>query len=352
MTAVEMRPRPAHAEPWLNRDTKHVSVGVAAVIFPLIASFLISKATGWPGVVVLGIYFLLQLIAASIGAAVTRGGRGIADSQLTVVILFATGIVATALGSVLYSVVTNGKAALQPHFIYENNVYVTTTTSLQYGGVGHAILGSVVMVGATTLVTVPIAVAVAVYLTESTGRLRGPVQFFAQALSGLPSVVSGLFIYSVFVATGLARPSGWLGAAALMFLMLPTVIRMSVEVLKLVPADLRSAALALGAPRKNAFFQVILPAAKSGIITAVLLGVARVVGETAPLLLTTRITANTNANIFAGDITTLPTYMFSFLTAGYDTGRARAWGAAFVLLITVGILFALVRKFSGNEVKK
>ena len=292
------------------------------------------------------------MVSAGIGAAFIRGKRGIADSLLTVVILFATGLVALALGSVLFSVVTNGKAALKPHFLYENNVYVTTTTSLEYGGVGHAILGTILTVGVTTLITVPLAVGVAVYLTESTGRLRGPVEFFAQALSGLPSVVSGLFIYAVFIATGLSRPAGWLGSAALMFLMLPTVIRMSVEVLKLVPADLRSAALALGAPRKNAFFQVILPAAKSGIITAVLLGVARVVGETAPLLLVTRPTSNTNANLFSGDMVTLPTYMFGFLTAGYDTGRARAWGSAFVLLITVGILFALVRKFGSNEVKK
>lgn len=352
MTTLELRPRPTHAEPWQNRDAKHVSVGVIAIVIPLLLTFALAKITSWPGVVILGAYLPIQLGFAGVGASITRGKRGIADALLTVFILFATGLVALALGSVLFSVIKNGKAALQPHFIYENNVYVTTTTSLEYGGVGHAILGTILMVGATTLITVPIAIGVAVYLTESTGRLRAPVAFFAQALSGLPSVVSGLFIYAIFIATGASRPAGWLGSAALMFLMLPTVIRMSVEVLKLVPADLRSAALALGAPRKNAFFQVILPAAKSGIITAVLLGVARVVGETAPLLLTTRITPSTNANLLSGDMSTLPTYMFGFLTAGYDTGRARAWGAAFVLLVTVGILFALVRKFSSNEVKK
>lgn len=352
MTTLEMRPRPAKAEPWLNRDTKHVSVTAAAVVLPILVTFALAKATGWPSVVIVGAYLPVQLLSAGIGAAIIRGKRGIADALLTVVILFATGLVALALGSVLYSVINNGKAAFQPHFLYENNVYVTTTTSLQYGGVGHAILGTVLMVGATTLITVPIAIGVAVYLTESTGRLRAPVEFFAQALSGLPSVVSGLFIYAIFIATGISRPAGWLGSAALMFLMLPTVIRMAVEVLKLVPPDLRSAALALGAPRKNAFFQVILPAAKSGIITAVLLGVARVVGETAPLLLTTRIAPNTNVNLLSGDMSTLPTYMFGFLTAGYDTGRARAWGSALVLLITVGILFALVRKFGSNEVKK
>jgi len=177
------------------------------------------------------------------------------------------------------------------------------------------------------------------------------VRFFAQSMSGLPSIVAGLFIYAVFISSGISRAAGWLGALALALLMLPTVVRMSEEVLKLVPGDLRSAALALGAPQRRAFFQVIMPAAKTGLVTAVLLGIARVVGETAPLVLTTRMTAQTNANPLTGDMASLPLYIFTFLTAGFDTGRARAWAAAFLLLAVVGLIFGTTRALTSQKVK-
>jgi phosphate transport system permease protein len=131
--------------------------------------------------------------------------------------------------------------------------------------------------------------------------------------------------------------------------MLPTVARVAEESLKLVPADLRLAALALGAPNYRAFFQVILPAAKSGIITALLLGLARVVGETAPLILTTNANNGTNGNPFEGGIASLPTFVYSFLGSGYATSQQRAWGGALVLLMLVGVLFASARIFGRTK---
>ena len=131
--------------------------------------------------------------------------------------------------------------------------------------------------------------------------------------------------------------------------MLPTVARVAEEALKLVPSDLRQAALALGAPNYRAFFQVVLPAAKSGIITAVLLGLARVVGETAPLILTINANNSTNLNPFNGGIAALPTYIYGFLGSLYQTSQDRAWGAALVLLIVVGLLFGLARFASRSK---
>ena len=350
---TQIAARPTNATPWKNRNKKNVAVIALASTIPSLIAVLVSNNLGLSGLATLFVVFLpLQLITSALAALSLRGKRGVADSFLNVGVIFSTITIGIMLGSVLFSVIRWGLKALSPHFLYQNSVYVTPTTSLEYGGVGHAILGSLIIVGLVTLVTVPLGIAVAVYLTETNGRFRGPVRFFSQAMSGLPSIVAGLFIYAVFIASGAIRPVGWLGAASLLLLMLPTIARMSEEVLKLVPGDLRSAALALGAPRRRAFFQVILPAAKTGLITAVLLGLARVFGETAPLILTTNISNETNINPTSNGMTTLTTYIYSFLGAGYDTSRQRAWGAALVLLIVIGILFSLARILGSKEVGK
>ena len=350
---TELLVRPINATPWKSRKRKNVVIIAFASIFPSVAAFVIATLFEIPGAIAVLIVFLpIQLVSSSLAALLLRGKRGVADAILNVGVIFSTFTISILLGSVLFSVISWGLKALSPHFLYQNSIYVSPTTSLDYGGVGHAILGSLIVVGLVTLVTVPLGIGVAVYLTETNGRFRGPVRFFSQAMSGLPSVVAGLFIYTVFIASGLVKPVGWLGAASLLLLMLPTIARMSEEVLKLVPGDLRSAALALGAPRRRAFFLVILPAAKTGLITAVLLGLARVFGETAPLILTTNISNETNINPTSDGMTTLPTYIYSFLSAGYDTSRQRAWGAALVLLIIIGFLFTLTRIFGSKAVGK
>ena len=344
--------RPADATPWNKRSSNFSLIIGLASIFPILLFLVALNISELSGAgALLTVFLPLQLLAAAIAAIVTRGRRGVADSQLSVFVYFATFFVIIMLGSIIYSVFSWGLKAVSPHFIYQNNVYVTPTTALDYGGAGHALVGSLLVVGLATLFAVPLGLAVAVYLTETRGRFKGPVRFLAQSMSGLPSIVAGLFVYALFIATGTANLSGWLGSLALALLMLPTVVRMAEEVLKLVPGDLRSAALALGAPQRRAFFQVIMPTAKAGLITAVLLGVARVVGETAPLILTTRLMSETSFNPFYGDLATLPTFIFSNLTAGFDTGRARAWGAAFLLLAVVGLIFGATRALTSQKHK-
>ena len=344
--------RPTDATPWKKRSSNFTSVIFLASIIPILLFLVALNISELSGAgALLTVFLPLQLLAAAIAAIVTRGRRGIADSQLSVFVYFATFSVVILLGSILFSIANWGLKAVSPHFIVQNNVYITPTTSLDYGGAGHALVGSLLVVGLATLIAVPLGLAVAVYLTETRGRLKGPGRFLSQSMSGLPSIVAGLFVYAVFIATGTANLSGWLGSLALALLMIPTVVRMAEEVLKLVPGDLRSAALALGAPQRRAFFQVIMPTAKAGLITAVLLGVARVVGETAPLILTTRLMSETSFNPFYGDLATLPTYIFSNLTAGFDTGRARAWAAAFLLLAVVGLIFGATRALTSQKTK-
>ena len=200
-----------------------------------------------------------------------------------------------------------------------------------------------------TIISVPLGIASAVYVTEIRGRAVPYVRFFVQAMSGVPSVVAGLFVLTVFILTGVMRQSALAGAIAYAILMLPTVARTAEEVLRLVPEDLRTGALALGSTRSRVVFNVVLPAARTGVITAMLLGVARVVGETAPLLLTALKNDQTVVNPFSDPISALPTFIFDNVAQPYPDAVTRAWGAALVLMVIVAVLFTLTRLLSGRN---
>lgn len=337
-------PRPANAEPWKRKDPKQVlGVTVAAVLPALITWLIGTLFAADPTIVVVAIFLPLQLVAAGIMGVRIFGKRGIAESLLIVCTVLLTILVGSLLLSVLWSVISAGAQTISWTFLSQNNVYISPTTSLEYGGVGHSIVGTLLIVGLTTLVTVPFGIAIAVYLTETRGKARGAIRILIQAMSGLPSVVAGLFVYSALIASGITQYAGWAGSLALLPLMLPTVARIAEEALRLVPADYRNGALALGAPAYRAFLQVTLPAAKTGIVTAVLLGIARIIGETAPLLLTTFAANNTSFNLFSGSMSSLPTYLYQYISNGNDTSTQRAWGAALVVLILVGVLFTTAR---------
>jgi phosphate transport system permease protein len=293
-------------------------------------------------VTLVAIFLPLQVLAASYVGFTAFGKRGVGDAALIVLVSFFAAFVLVLLSSVLFSLATQGAKALSWTFVSQNNIYVSNTTSLDYGGVGHAIVGTVLIVGLTTIVTVPLGIAMAIYLTQSQSKIKNLIRTLTQAISGLPSVVAGLFIFSMTITFSWQK-SGVMGSMALLPLMLPTVARVAEEALRLVPVDLRYAALALGAPNYRAFFQVILPAAKSGLITAILLGVARIIGETAPILLTVPINNGTSWNIFSGNIMTLPAYIYGYLSSLFSTSQNRAWGGALVLMILVAILFTTTR---------
>jgi phosphate transport system permease protein len=339
-------------QPWRRANLKRRFEILLAVAIPLPLTALFAVLTNFDmNLALIAVFLPLQLVAAGLVGVRAYGKRGIGDAALVVVTIFFSTFVLVLLLSVLFSVIVEGGKAISWQFFSQNNVYVSPTTSLEYGGVGHAILGTLLVVGLTTLAAVPLGIAMAVYLTQSQSKTRNLVRTFTQALSGLPSVVSGLFILTIIEATQMGR-SGFTGSLALFPLMLPTVARVAEEALRLVPVDLRYAALALGAPNYRAFFQVILPAAKSGLMTALLLGLARVVGETAPLILTMNPNSSASWNPFDGGMTTLPTYIYNYLASSYQTSQARAWGAALVLLMLVGLLFGLARILSKSKTTK
>jgi len=330
-------------KPWAQRSLNFkAQLALVSTIPAAIGSLFVILGGFDFSIGLIGVFLPIQVIIVAVFGWLKAKKRGLGDALLIFFTIFFSTLVLVLLLSVLGSVIFEGFKALTPHFIYENNRYVGTTTSLEYGGVGHAILGTILIVLLTTIAAVPLGIAMAVYLTQSQSKMRGVVRTVTQSLAGLPSVVAGLFILAVMQFTHLER-SGLTGALALFPLMLPTVARVAEESLRLVPADLRMAALALGAPNHKAFFQVILPAAKSGIVTALLLGLARIVGETAPLILTTNMNNTTNLNPFNGPMASLPTYVYSFLGSSYSSSQQRAWGAALVLLVFVGILFGTAR---------
>jgi len=342
---------PLAMTPWRNRSKKKVSVIAVSSVAPLVITALVSNQFSLPSFFAVTLVFLpIQLLSASLAAVFIVGRRGVSDAVLTVIILFLMGIMTALLGSTVVSLVVRGFKALSFHALFQNTFSITSVTPLDYGGLGHAVLGTLIIVGLAVIFAIPIGIAVGVFLTETNGPFNGSIRFLSQALTGLPSIVSGLFVFSLLYVTGLVPKAAVLGSIALFLLMLPTVIRLSEEVLKLVPQELRFAALALGAPRHKAFFQVIFPAARSGIITTCLLGTARIIGETAPLIVLVSYLPTTNVNPLSEGMATLPTYIVTFLNYSTDFANQRAWGGALTLMILVGVLFALSRYLGRNKI--
>jgi len=212
------------------------------------------------------------------------------------------------------------------------------------GGAYHAIIGTLEQVGIAALISVPFGIMVAVYLVEySSGRLGRIVSFFVDVMTGLPSIVAGLFILALWVLALHQGNSGFAGSLALVILMLPTVVRSCEEMLKLVPDSLREASYALGVAKWITVVRIVLPTALPGIITGVMLAVARVMGETAPVLLTVFGNSAINTNPFSGPQASLPLFVFNEVGQSFDNAVNRAWTGALVLILIVLLLNLIAR---------
>jgi phosphate transport system permease protein len=230
------------------------------------------------------------------------------------------------------------------------------------GGVLHAIIGTLEQVLLCTVISVPIALLVAIYLVEyGRGPLARATTFMVDILTGIPSIVAALFIYAVFVTTFHGDRAGWLVSLALVMLMIPVVVRTTEEMLRLVPDELREASYALGVPKWKTITKIVLPTALSGIVTGIVLGVARVAGETAPLLILVGYSPNNNRNLFSGPQGSLPGMIkdqFSnlgsttVLRGGHKVSvhyaADRMWGAALTLILLVMALNLFARLISGR----
>jgi phosphate transport system permease protein len=212
------------------------------------------------------------------------------------------------------------------------------------GGIYPAIVGTLLIVGAATLMAVPLGLLGGIYLNEYGGKRRtaNVVRFLADVMTGVPSVVMGLFIYSIWVLRGHGF-SAFAGSLSLACLMLPVVIRTTEEVLRLVPADQREASYALGGRKATTIGRIVVPAAVPGIISGALLAVARAAGETAPLLFTIGFVTRTNTSLFHGPNVALPLLIFRNAVSPFTAAQDRAWGAALTLVVIVFVFTLLAR---------
>ena len=267
------------------------------------------------------------------------------------------GIVAVSLliplVSILVYIVYQGLHALTVSFFLRDMTGVGPQQSAKAGGAAHAIVGSLEQVGIALMISVPVGITAAVYMNEVKGNLTRPVRMFVNAMSGVPSIVAGLFIYAIWLLQFHHSFSGFAAALALSILMLPTVARTAEEVLRLVPDGLREASLALGSPEWRTTWSVVLPTARSGLVTAVILGMARAVGETAPLIMTSFGTQTMNWNPFSGPQQSLPLFVWQQYQLGGGAQGApaflRAFTGAFALIIVVLILFVIARLFGRSK---
>jgi len=338
---------PQPTRPWQRKRSEVARSGVSFGIVGLL-SFGIVLFTGFAGVDGWAVCIMLLSVAALIyrGRKLSKKERGNATVRLVItaaaVLAFAPWL--SILGSVLFK----GVVGLRLNFITSDMRTTVPDDELNMGGALHAVLGSLLMVLIATIITLPLGILSGVYLTEIKGRFTFLVRFVVQSMSGVPSIVAGLFVFTTYnsLTNG---PSAFGGALALGILMLPTVARTSEEVLKLVPDDLRSASLALGARQWRTTLMVVLPTVRSGLITAGILGVARVIGETAPLLLTAGSNSAFWFNPVKGPVASMPIYVFGMLQIGTEYATNRAWTGALVLMLAVFALFFTARKLGGKD---
>ncbi|GLV52411.1 phosphate transport system permease protein PstA [Thermobispora bispora] len=269
--------------------------------------------------------------------------RRVKDRFVQALVCLAFVLAIIPLLAVLWMVVRNGLARFDLEFFTHSMRGIGARDA--GGGAYHAIVGTLEQVLLTSLISVPIGLFTAIYLVEygAGGRLARIVGFFVDVMTGIPSVVAGLFILAFWILA-LGMPfSGFAGALALSILMIPVVVRSSEEMLRLVPRDLREAAYALGVPKWRTIVRVVLPTALPGLVTGVMLAVARVAGETAPLLLTVFFTDSINHDPFHGPQMGLPLFVFDQAGRPSDTAIDRAWTGALTLILIVMLLNLVAR---------
>jgi phosphate transport system permease protein len=252
--------------------------------------------------------------------------------------------VLVVLAWVLLYVAVQGFSALTAGFFFSNP---PGNPSVSGGGFANGIIGSLIIVGLASLISMPIGILAAIYLAEyGRGRWSGSVGFFTDVLIGIPTIVTGAFVYSIWVIH--FGFSGFAGSLALAIVMLPLIIRTTTQMLKLVPDDLREGSLALGASKRKTVLRIVLPAALPGIITGLMLAVARAMGETAPLLLTALGNELFTELNPGRRMETLSLQIFSNAISGFQAGRARAWAGA-LTLVAIVLIFTVAARFFARR---
>jgi phosphate transport system permease protein len=303
--------------------------------------------TGDVGFVVVA--FLLFLGVYALLISFRSGAQEIKDRLMTVLLYSAgTLLVGTLVFIVTFTLFRGFEALAEPNFFFQTMELAGPLDPLTMGGIAHAVVGTLIQITIALIITIPLGVTTAIFLNEIGGPFARFVRTISDAMTALPSIVAGLFVYAAIITLITHQRSGFAASLAITVMMLPIVIRASDVVLRLVPGNLREASLALGATRWQTVRRVVLPTARSGLVTAVILGTARGIGETSPVLLTSGVTAVMNLNPFSGPMISLPLQVFDFVKSPEPNMVARGFGAAAVLVLVVLALFTAARIFGGR----
>jgi phosphate transport system permease protein len=337
--AERVKPLPL-THPKLPRWAPWLVAGLAGA-----ASSLLALTLGWGPVAWALVAVLVYGLALPTWSLLVENRRAATDRVVSTLVWVAFALALVPLVSLLWTVLANGLHVIDAQFL----TYSMRNVIGPGGGIYHAIMGTVLITLAAAVISVPVGLLTAVYLVEygQRGSLARTITFLVDVMTGIPSIVAGLFAYALFALVfGPGVRMGIGGSVALSLLMIPIVVRSCEEMLKLVPAELREASYALGVPKWRTIVKVVLPTAMPGIITGITLAIARVIGETAPLLIIAGSTDSLNLNLFGERMMTLPVFIYySFTQPGVpaEYGIDRAWGAALVLIAIVMALNLLAR---------
>lgn len=308
-----------------------------ALVVAIALATLIGLSLGWNIVGIVVLSALVYVVGITLWSRVVENARAATDRLVTSLVWTALAIAMVPLVSLLSTVIKNGAPALNAEFL----TYSMRNVIAPPGGIYHAIIGTLLITACAAVISVPIGIFSAIYLVEYGGnsRLAAVIRFLVDVMTGIPSIVAGLFAYALFsLLLGPGTQFALGGGVALSLLMIPIVVRSAEEMLKLVPSDLREASYALGVPKWRTILKVVIPTALAGIITGVTLAIARVIGETAPLLIICGFTDSVNTNVFSGKMQSLPVFIYSSYSSPKDFLIDMAWGAALVLIIIVMVL--------------
>jgi len=294
-------------------------------------------------------WFAIFLGTYTLILSLTERGPAIADRLMASLFTAAAVVAGGALVSVVGFTLWRGRVALsKPNLYTQDMSRAGPLDPLEVGGILHAIIGTLIIVGLALIVTVPLGLTCAVYLNETDGRMRGLVRTIVTAMTALPSILAGLFIFATWVLILGFQRSGFAASLAISIMMLPIIIRSAEVVLRLVPGNLREASEATGASQWRTIWHVVLPTARSGLVNAVILGVARGVGETAPVLLVSGITSTINADPRENPMMSLPLAVFEFVRSPQAALVQRGFATAAVLMLLVLLLFTIARLVAGR----
>jgi phosphate transport system permease protein len=295
-------------------------------------------------------WYALFLVLYAVVSGLRHGRPLVVDRMMSAVVHGAAVVVGGALLLVVVSTVVQGAPAIvHANFFTSDLSHAGPLDPLSVGGALHALVGTLIEIAITVVITLPLGVLTALYLNEVGGRFARLVRSIVEAMTALPDVVAGLFVYIVLLVTLGLPASGFAAAIALSITMLPITARASEVVLRVVPGGLREASLALGASQWRTVWRVVLPTARPGLATALILGVARGIGETAPVLLTAGFTNFMHVDPFNGPMVSLPLFIYQSALLPEHVEVQRAFGAAVELLVLVVILFVTARTLAGRR---